>query len=136
MDFFVSLVFMKLVWCYKNEKDGLFILKQKKTKKKKWYDDIIFSMEYHVYWSLKSSCFEIFGDGKYDFFLSQKFDENMFIDTVIGRTASFTRIFVYNFRHYVIREWFLKTKLVWQSSLPFKNNLDLRAIQNVFKWFS
>ena len=28
----------------------------------RWY---FFSMEYHLYWQLKSSCFEIFGDEKY-----------------------------------------------------------------------
>ena len=31
-------------------------------------------MEYHVYWLLKGSCFEIFGDWKYGLFLSQKVD--------------------------------------------------------------
>ena len=34
-------------------------------------------MEYHVYWLLKSSCFEIFGDGKYGLFSSQKVDGKM-----------------------------------------------------------
>ena len=34
-------------------------------------------MEYHVYWLLKSSCFELFGDGKYDLFFSQKVDGKM-----------------------------------------------------------
>ena len=38
-------------------------------------------MEYHVYWLLKSSCFEIFGDGKYGLYSGQKVDGNMmFID--------------------------------------------------------
>ena len=32
-------------------------------------------MEYHVYWVLKSSCFEIFGDGKYGIFLGKKLME-------------------------------------------------------------
>ena len=34
-------------------------------------------MEYHAYCLLKSSCFEILGDKKYDLFLSQKVDGNM-----------------------------------------------------------
>ena len=36
-------------------------------------------MEYHVYWLLKSSCFEIFGNGKYGLSSSQKVDGNMII---------------------------------------------------------
>ena len=39
----------------------------KKTKKKRW-GDIFFSMEYHVYWQLKGSCFEYCGDEKCDIF--------------------------------------------------------------------
>ena len=38
-------------------------------------------MEYHVYWLLKSSCFEIFEDGKYDLFSSQKVNGNMIFIT-------------------------------------------------------
>ena len=34
-------------------------------------------MEYHVYWLLKSSSFEIFGDEKYGLFLSQRVDRKM-----------------------------------------------------------
>ena len=48
----------------------------KQTNKKQW-DDIFFSMEYHVYWLLKNSCFKIFGEGKYSLFSSQKVDGNM-----------------------------------------------------------
>ena len=33
--------------------------------------------KYDVYWLLKSSSFELFGDRKYCLFLSQKFDGNM-----------------------------------------------------------
>ena len=47
-------------------------------------------MEYHVYRLLKSSYFEIFGDGKYGLFSSQKVDGNMiFID--------YWKLFVLNF---------------------------------------
>ena len=46
---------------------------------KKWLDDNFFSMEYHVYRLLKSSCFEIFRDGKYGLFSSQNFDGKMVI---------------------------------------------------------
>ena len=38
-----------------------------KETKKRW-GDIFFSMEYHVYWWLKSSCFEFAGGGKYGIF--------------------------------------------------------------------
>ena len=34
-------------------------------------------MEYQIYWLLKSSCFEIFWDGKYGLFLSRNVDGNM-----------------------------------------------------------
>ena len=32
---------------------------------------------YDIYWLLKSSCFNLFGNGKYGLFLSQKVDGNM-----------------------------------------------------------
>ena len=39
------------------------------------------TMEYDVYWLLKSSCFEIFGDGKKGLFSKQKVDGSMiFVD--------------------------------------------------------
>ena len=49
---------------------------------KKWRSgNFFFSMEYHVYRLLKITSFEIFGDGKYGLFSSQKVDGNMiFID--------------------------------------------------------
>ena len=48
---------------------------------KEQQDDIFFSMEYHVYRSLKSSSFEIFRGGKYGVSLSKKVDGNViFID--------------------------------------------------------
>ena len=51
---------------------------KKKTKKQR--GGIFFSMEYHLYWQLKSSCFEYFGDEKYRI-LSQIVDKNRtFID--------------------------------------------------------
>ena len=37
---------------------------------KGWWKD-------HIYWLLKSSCFELFSDGKYDLFLSQEVDRKM-----------------------------------------------------------
>ena len=42
----------------------------------RWY---FLSMEYHVYWLLKSSCFELSGDGKYSLFLRQKVDGKMML---------------------------------------------------------
>ena len=41
-------------------------------------------MEHHVYYLLKSSCFEIFGVGKYGLFFSQKVDGKM-ISTDYGK---------------------------------------------------
>ena len=49
-----SLVFMKLAWYFKN-RDRWSFSSQKKIK--------IFSVCFHVYWLLKSSCFELSGDG-------------------------------------------------------------------------
>ena len=40
----------------RNEEEDASVL-HKKNKKKRW-GDIFFSMEYHVYWQLKGSCFE------------------------------------------------------------------------------
>ena len=40
-------------------------------------DDIFFSMECHVYWAWKSSCFAFFRDKKYSRFLIQKVDCKM-----------------------------------------------------------
>ena len=55
--------------------------------------------KYDIYWLLKSSCFNLFGNGKYGLFLSQKVDGNMiFTDywkvlvlnfSVIGNTVFF-----------------------------------------------
>ena len=47
---------------------------------KKRYDDILCSMENHVYSLLKSSCFELFGDKKYGLYFSQKVDGNMILN--------------------------------------------------------
>ena len=35
------------------------------------------NMIFNIYWLLKSSCFELFGDGKYGLFLSQEVDGKM-----------------------------------------------------------
>ena len=55
--------------------------------------------KYKIYWLLESSCFELFGDGKYGLFFSQNIDGNMiFTDywkvlvlnfSVIGNTVFF-----------------------------------------------
>ena len=42
----------------------------------RWY---FLSMEFHVYWLLKSSCFELSGDGKYSIFSRQKVDGKMML---------------------------------------------------------
>ena len=33
----------------------------------------------YVYWLLKSSCFELFGDRKYDYFLAKKLIERLYL---------------------------------------------------------
>ena len=38
---------------------------KKKKQKQKKQDDILFSLEYHVYWVQKNSCFQLFEDAKY-----------------------------------------------------------------------
>ena len=40
----------------------------------RWY---LLITEKFLFWALKSSCFEIFGDGKYGHFLRQKVDEKV-----------------------------------------------------------
>ena len=37
-------------------------------------------MEYHVHWSMKGSCFEIFGDGKFGLFWAKKLMEDVLTD--------------------------------------------------------
>ena len=50
-------------------------------------------MEYHVFWLLKISCFEFFGDGKYGLLFGQKVDGNMvFTDYWKVLVLSFTKI--------------------------------------------
>ena len=74
----------------------------------RWY---LFSMEYHVYWLLESSCFEILGDGKYELFSSQKVDENMIF-------TDYWKVLVLNFSEmentvfFYIKSW-LKNYIYW-----------------------
>ena len=49
----------------------VFVLKFSEMEKiKSWW-------KYDIYWLLKSSCFQLFGDGKYDLFFSQRVNEKM-----------------------------------------------------------
>ena len=66
-DLFV--VFTKLHDILWNAKDDISVLKKERS------DYIFLSMEYHIYWLLKSSCFEFFGDGKYELFWAKKLME-------------------------------------------------------------
>ena len=66
-------------------------------------------MEYHIYWLLKNSCFEIFGDGKYGLFVSQKVDGNMiFID--------YLKVLVLNFTEMEIKVFF-EPKSWWKDDI-------------------
>ena len=42
-----------------------------------WKDDIYWLLRSDIYWLLRSFCFELFGDGKYGLFFSQKVDGKM-----------------------------------------------------------
>ena len=68
----LSLAPTGLTWYFK-DRDRWSFSSQKNDKM------IFFSMEYHVYWLLKSSYFELSGDGKYGFFLSLKVDWKMIL---------------------------------------------------------
>ena len=73
----------------------------------KGYDDIFISMEYHVYWLLKSSIFEIFRERKHGLFTSQIVDGNMiFID--------YWKVLVLSFS--VMRN-FLQPKRSWKNDI-------------------
>ena len=66
--------------------------------KKLMQDDIFFTMEYHVYWVRKSSCFELFEDWKHGLFLIQEIDCKMKFSSV--RNTMFTdyrKVLVLNF---------------------------------------
>ena len=54
--------------------------------KRRW-DDIFFSMEYHVYLLLKSSRFEFFGDGKQGLFWTKELMEKWYL--LITQTLCF-----------------------------------------------
>ena len=61
---------MKFPWYFKNRESWSSSF-QKNDKM------IVYSMEYHIYWSLKISCFGIFEDTKYSCILSPKVDGKM-----------------------------------------------------------
>ena len=86
--------------------------------------DIFFSMEYHVYWKLKSSRFELFGDKKYGLFLSQEVDRKMiFTDywevlvlnfSVMGNTVFFHQKSWWKHDIYVVFLSFLWYSRTWE----------------------
>ena len=62
----------------RNEKDDLLVLKKIRinNKNKKWYDDFFWLKgNTSVYWSLKCSGFQYFGDGKYCLFWARWNDD-------------------------------------------------------------
>ena len=66
-------------------------------------------MEYHVYWLLKGSCFQIFGDWKYDLFSSQKVDGKM-------KVTEYWKVLVLNFSkmEYIV---FFEPKSWWKDDI-------------------
>ena len=66
--------------------------------KKLMQDDIFFTMEYHVYWVRKSSCFELFEDWKHGLFLIQEIDCKMKFSSVWNTMFSdYRKVLVLNF---------------------------------------
>ena len=69
------------------------------------------SWKHDIYWLLRSSCFELFGDEKYGLSLSQEVDENMIFTgywevlvlnfSVMGNTVFFSQ----NFDGKIIFTW-------------------------------
>ena len=54
-------------------------------------------MEYHVYWVLKSSCFELFSDEKYGLFLIQKVDGKMIFTWIFELSIIFQNFGIMGF---------------------------------------
>ena len=88
--------------------------------------DIFFSMEYHVYWKLKSSRFELFGDKKYGLFLSQEVDGKMIFTSywevlvlkfsVMGNTVFFQPKILWKDDIYLVFlsfPWYCRTWEIW-----------------------
>ena len=72
----LSIVFTKPAHFKKWERWYFSSKKKKKNDKMIFSLAWIFSMEYHVYWSLKScSCFKLFGDEKYGIFWAKTLTE-------------------------------------------------------------
>ena len=67
----------------------LYFSPQKKKKEKKRWDDVFFSMEYHIYWLLKSPCFELFGDGKHGLFLAKMLTQRWYLFSLFERFMIF-----------------------------------------------
>ena len=107
--------------------------------------------KYDIYWLLKSSCFNLFGNGKYGLFLSQKVDGNMiFTDywkvlvlnfSVMGNTVFFwvkklmerwyllvtEKFLFWTFRWWEIRSFF-QPKSWWKD--------DIYMVFLSFLWYS
>ena len=67
--------------------------------KKLMKDDIFLSMEYHVFWIWKNSCFELFKDGKYGLLLIQKVDVRLyFLQHRIPCFLSMEKFFFWTFQ--------------------------------------
>ena len=74
------LIFTKLAWCYKKW-ERLSFSSQENDKMKfsdmenTFFFELKSKWKYDIYWLLKSSCFELFRDGKYVLFWAKKFME-------------------------------------------------------------
>ena len=66
-------------------------------------------MEYHVYWSLKRSCFKFFGDEKYGIFSGKKLMERLYLLVT-------EKFLFWTFRWWEIRSFF-ESKSWWKDDI-------------------
>ena len=94
---------------------------------KKQKDAIFFSVEYHVYWLLKSVCFEIFGDRKYGLFFSQKVDAKMIF-------TDYWKVLVLNFSEMENTVFYWTKRLMgrWYLLGLFELSMIFQALENIF----
>ena len=94
---------------------------------KKQKDAIFFSVEYHVYWLLKSVCFEIFGDRKYGLFFSQKVDAKMIF-------TDYWKVLVLNFSEMENTVFYWTKRLMgrWYLLGLFELSMIFQALENMF----
>ena len=83
-------------------------------------------MEYHVYWLLKISCFEFFGDWKYDLFLNQIVNGNMIF-------TGYWKVLVLNVSRMRNKGLFLSQKV--DGKMMFTNYWKVLVFSWTFQWW-